>query len=133
MPSLQYYNMFFCFPYTILYYLSYNVHFLKMEKKFLFLPVRCCLPHINHSVWQVQLLGCLFMGVVSILLFVERSPPLYHAYFAMTVFLWTQILGQHQFINVLWRYLSGRKFNYVIKLLATGVVSVFILELLVWS
>ncbi|XVE83899.1 hypothetical protein DITRI_Ditri16bG0125300 [Diplodiscus trichospermus] len=82
---------------------------------------------------KVQLWGCLFMGVVSLLLSLERSPPLYHAYFAMTVFLWTQILNEYQFIKALWRDLSGRKFNYIIKLLAIGVVSVFILELLVRS
>ncbi|XWS44216.1 hypothetical protein CRYUN_Cryun15aG0025200 [Craigia yunnanensis] len=87
----------------------------------------------KYNTGKVQPWGCLFMGVVSVLLFLESSPPLYHAYFAMTVFLWTQILNEYQFIKALWRHISGRKFNYVIKLLATGVVSVFILELLVHS
>ncbi|XP_022774432.1 GPI ethanolamine phosphate transferase 1 isoform X4 [Durio zibethinus] len=82
---------------------------------------------------EVYLWGCLFMGITSFLLFLEHSPPLYHAYFAMTIFLWTQIFNEHQFIKALWRHLSGRKFNYVIKLLTTGVVSVFILEFLVHS
>ncbi|OMO59862.1 Sulfatase [Corchorus capsularis] len=87
----------------------------------------------KYNTGKVQFLGCLFMGVLSILLFLEHSPPLYHAYFAMTVFLWTQIFNWYQFIKALWRHLSGRKFNYAIKLLATAVVSVFILELLVHS
>ncbi|OMP08762.1 Sulfatase [Corchorus olitorius] len=87
----------------------------------------------KYNTGKVQFLGCLFMGVLSILLFLEHSPPLYHAYFAMTVFLWTQIFNEYQFIKALWRHLSGRKFNYVIKLLAAAVVSVFILELLVHS
>lgn len=73
------------------------------------------------------------MAVVSVLLFLEHSPPLYHAYFAMTIFLWTQILNEYKFIKALWRYLCGRKSDYVIKLLALGVVSVIILELLVHS
>ncbi|KAG4139929.1 hypothetical protein ERO13_D07G225200v2 [Gossypium hirsutum] len=82
---------------------------------------------------KAQLCGCLFMAVVSVLLFLERSPPLYHAYFAMTIFLWTQILNEYKFIKALWRYLRGRESDYVIKLLALGVVSVIILELLVHS
>nr|KJB11445.1 hypothetical protein B456_001G259600 [Gossypium raimondii]KJB11446.1 hypothetical protein B456_001G259600 [Gossypium raimondii] len=82
---------------------------------------------------KAQLCGCLFMAVVSVLLFLERSPPLYHAYFAMTIFLWTQILNEYKFIKALWRYLRGRESDYVIKLLALVVVSVIILELLVHS
>ncbi|MFQ6620596.1 hypothetical protein Gotur_000195 [Gossypium turneri] len=82
---------------------------------------------------KAQLCGCLFMAVVSVLLFLERSPPLYHAYFAMTIFLWTQILNEYKFIKALWRYLRGRESDYVIKLLALGLVSVIILELLVHS
>ncbi|XP_022774433.1 GPI ethanolamine phosphate transferase 1 isoform X5 [Durio zibethinus] len=87
----------------------------------------------KYNTGKVYLWGCLFMGITSFLLFLEHSPPLYHAYFAMTIFLWTQIFNEHQFIKALWRHLSGRKFNYVIKLLTTGVVSVFILEFLVHS
>lgn len=82
---------------------------------------------------KVYLCGCLFMGVLSILLFLEHSPPLYHAYTTMTVFLWTQIISEYWFIKALWKHLHGRKFNYIIKLLATTAVSVFILEFLVNS
>ncbi|KAB2075644.1 hypothetical protein ES319_A07G236600v1 [Gossypium barbadense] len=89
--------------------------------------------HEKSNTGKAQLCGCLFMAVVSVLLFLEHSPPLYHAYFAMTIFLWTQILNEYKFIKALWRYLCGRKSDYVIKLLALGVVSVIILELLVHS
>lgn len=81
---------------------------------------------------KVYLFGCLLMGVISVLLLVEHSPPLYHAYVAMTVFLWTQIFSEYRFILALWRYLSGRK-NYFVKLLVVGAASVFILEFLVNS
>ncbi|GMI68423.1 hypothetical protein HRI_000511600 [Hibiscus trionum] len=89
--------------------------------------------HQKFNTGKAQLCGCLFMAAVSLLLFLESSPPLYHAYFAMTVFLWTQILNEYKFIKAVWRHLSGKKSDYVIKLLATGVVSVVILELLVHS
>ncbi|KAE8689312.1 GPI ethanolamine phosphate transferase, putative isoform 2 [Hibiscus syriacus] len=89
--------------------------------------------HQKFNTGKAQLCGCLFMAVVSLLLFLERSPPLYHAYFAMTVFIWTQILNEYKFIKALWRHLSGKKLDFVIKLLATGVVSLIILELLVHS
>lgn len=73
------------------------------------------------------------MGVISVILYVEQSPPLYHAYIAMTVFLWTQILGDYQFVKALWRHLSGKKSNYAIKLLVTCAISILLLEFLVWE
>lgn len=71
------------------------------------------------------------MGAISILLLIERSPPLYHAYTAMTVFLWTQIFSEYRFIKSLWKQLHGRRVYYTAKILATCAVSVFILEFLV--
>lgn len=71
------------------------------------------------------------MGLFSIVLFIEHSPPLYHAYFAMTIFLWTQILGEYQFIKALLRYISRKKSKFVLKVLAIIAVSVILLELLV--
>lgn len=88
-----------------------------------------------HDAWQrnnktkVYLLA----GAISVLLFMEHSPPLYHAYFSMTVFLWTQIVGEYQFIKTLCRWLSWGKYNYIIKILAASAVSIFILEFLVNS
>ncbi|XP_030954035.1 GPI ethanolamine phosphate transferase 1 isoform X2 [Quercus lobata] len=82
---------------------------------------------------KINLCGCLFMGALSILLFLEHSPPLYHAYTTMTVFLWTRIINEYWSIRALWIYLRGRKFNYIIKLVVTSAVALFILELLVNS
>lgn len=82
---------------------------------------------------KVHLLGVLFIGFTSMLLRVEYSPPLYHAYAAMTVFLWNQIFSKYQFLRALWGYLSRRQSSYLIKLAATFVVSVIILEFLVHS
>ena len=69
--------------------------------------------------------------MLSILFLVERSPPLYHAYTAMTVFLWTKILSQYQFIVALLRSLWKEKVVYIIKLLAYCAVSIIVLEFLV--
>ncbi|XP_042499079.1 GPI ethanolamine phosphate transferase 1 [Macadamia integrifolia] len=82
---------------------------------------------------RVYLYGYLLMGIISIVLFLEHSPPLYHAYVAMTVFLWTKILSERQFLRAVWRHLSGSKFSSTVKLLATSAVSISILEFLVHS
>ncbi|XP_057996632.1 GPI ethanolamine phosphate transferase 1 isoform X2 [Hevea brasiliensis] len=87
----------------------------------------------KNKIGKVYLFGCLLMGAIFVLLYVEHSPPLYHAYFAMTVFLWTQILSECRFVKALWRHLSGKKFNYAIKLLATCAISIIFLEFLVNS
>ncbi|XP_052194978.1 uncharacterized protein LOC127803025 [Diospyros lotus] len=83
--------------------------------------------------WKVHFGGSLVMGSTCILLLLERSPPLYHAYTAMTVFLWTQIFSEYQFLKALWRDLVGRQSSYIIKLVATCAVSVAVLEFLVHS
>ncbi|XP_019161667.1 PREDICTED: GPI ethanolamine phosphate transferase 1 isoform X1 [Ipomoea nil] len=82
---------------------------------------------------KAYLCGGLLMGVVCVLLLYERSPPLYHAYIAMTIFLWTQIFSEYKFLTALWRYLGGRKCSYFLKLIATCIFSILILELLVIS
>ncbi|GMN42444.1 hypothetical protein TIFTF001_011660 [Ficus carica] len=82
---------------------------------------------------KVQVCGGLLMGVISTLLLLECSPPLYHAYTAMTVFLWTQIFSEYRFIKALWKQLHGRRVYYIAKILATCAVSVFISEFLVNS
>ncbi|KAJ0043214.1 hypothetical protein Pint_19496 [Pistacia integerrima] len=82
--------------------------------------------HQRNNTRKVYLMGCLLFGVICIKFILEQSPPLYHAYVAMTVFLWTQILSEYQFIQ-------GRKFNFIVKLLAIVAVSILILELLVNS
>ncbi|KAJ0098523.1 hypothetical protein Patl1_21937 [Pistacia atlantica] len=89
--------------------------------------------HQRNNTRKVYLMGCLLFGVICIKFILEHSPPLYHAYVAMTVFLWMQILSEYQFILALWRHLQGRKFNFIVKLLAIVAVSILILELLVNS
>ncbi|KAG2714471.1 hypothetical protein I3760_03G027900 [Carya illinoinensis] len=89
--------------------------------------------HQRNYTRKVYLFGCMLMGLLSVLLFLEHSPPLYHAYTTMTVFLWTQIVSEYWLIKALWKHLHGRKFNYIVKLLVTTVVSVVILEFLVNS
>lgn len=81
--------------------------------------------------WQVHLFGGLSMGVVCTVLLVEQSPPLYHAYVVMTMFLWTQIFSEYRFLKALCRYLCGKLNDYYLKLIATCIFSVIILELLV--
>ncbi|CAO2826102.1 unnamed protein product [Amaranthus hypochondriacus] len=87
----------------------------------------------SNKIGKVYVLGALLMGTLSILFLIERSPPLYHAYTAMTVFLWTQILSQYQFIVALLRSLWKEKLVYIIKLLAYCAVSIIVLEFLVNS
>nr|KYP63469.1 GPI ethanolamine phosphate transferase 1 [Cajanus cajan] len=82
---------------------------------------------------KIYLYGSMVTGMLCLLLLLEHSPPLYHAYMMMTSFLWVQIISEYQFIRTLWKHLSGRRTSYIIKLLATTAVSVFILEFLVNS
>ncbi|KAF6159865.1 hypothetical protein GIB67_032949 [Kingdonia uniflora] len=82
---------------------------------------------------QVYLCGAVLMGIISVLLYLERSPPLYHAYTATTIFLWTQILSEYQFLKEMWKALSGSKYNFLLKLLAASAMSIIILEFLVNS
>ncbi|KAL8162147.1 hypothetical protein V2J09_013636 [Rumex salicifolius] len=82
---------------------------------------------------KVYLCGCILMGVTSTLLLVDRSPPLYHAYTAMTIFLWTRIFTEHHFLIALWKSIFTRKSNEVLKIFAACIISLLILELLVYS
>ncbi|KAL0901011.1 hypothetical protein Bca101_084972 [Brassica carinata] len=82
---------------------------------------------------KVYLSGCLLMAILTVLNLVEHSPPLYHAYIGMTVFLWTQIFSEYRLIRGLWIYLRERKAGYFVKLLFAAAVAVVIVELLVHS
>lgn len=82
---------------------------------------------------QVYLCGFMLMTIISALMFLERSPPLYHLYTAMTVFLWTQICSEYPFLKAMWITISNSKINLIVKLGATSAVSVVILEFLVYS
>ncbi|XP_014629470.1 GPI ethanolamine phosphate transferase 1 isoform X2 [Glycine soja] len=82
---------------------------------------------------KIYLYGSMVTGMLCLLLLLEQSPPLYHAYIIMTSFLWVRIISEYQFIKTLWKHLSRRRMNYIIKLLAITAISVFILEFLVNS
>ncbi|XP_073018983.1 uncharacterized protein [Primulina eburnea] len=89
--------------------------------------------YLRKNTWKVYFSGCLLIGSVCMLLFMEHSPPLYHAYFAMTIFLWIQISCEYQFIKALWIYVHRKENAHLVKLVASFVVSVFVLEILVKS
>ncbi|MQL78216.1 hypothetical protein Taro_010638 [Colocasia esculenta] len=82
---------------------------------------------------KVYVVGCLLMGLFSAVLFLEKSPLLYHVYVAMTIFLWTRIFNNIQFIKATWRNLSGKKYTAIMKLCYTCIVALLILEFLVSS
>ncbi|KAJ4765331.1 GPI ethanolamine phosphate transferase 1 [Rhynchospora pubera] len=77
--------------------------------------------------------GCLLAGLLSFLLLLEKSPPLYHAYFLMTTFLWTQIMCNFQFLKAFCGELTKKSFMSHFKLLVTSCVAIFVLEFLVMS
>ncbi|XP_027153343.1 GPI ethanolamine phosphate transferase 1 isoform X2 [Coffea eugenioides] len=89
--------------------------------------------HLRKNTGKVYFIACLFSCLVCSLLLLEHSPPLYHAYAAMTIFLWTQIFSEYEFLLFLWRDLQRRESRYFIKLIATCIVSILILEMLVKS
>ncbi|KAJ0817082.1 putative Type I phosphodiesterase/nucleotide pyrophosphatase/phosphate transferase [Helianthus annuus] len=83
---------------------------------------------------KVYLCGSFIMALIFIVLYLEHSPPLYHAYFAMTVFLWTNIFSEHRFLRAIWKYfLQTIESRHIIELSATCIASIIILELLVRS
>ncbi|KAG9449833.1 hypothetical protein H6P81_009798 [Aristolochia fimbriata] len=82
---------------------------------------------------KVDLCGCIVMGVLSTLLFLQNTPFLYHIYVSMTVFLWTQIWKDFEILKAIWRYMFSCKFSYLVKLFAICVLTVLILEFLVMS
>eukprot|EP01018_Ginkgo_biloba_P022729 Gb_08705 [translate_table: standard] len=82
---------------------------------------------------RVRLFGGLLMGTFSIILLIEHSPPLYHIYLALAVFLWTEIFSDTRLLRAIWRALRVAKFTFIVKLLTTCFASFVILELLVTS
>ncbi|KQK00055.1 GPI ethanolamine phosphate transferase 1 [Brachypodium distachyon] len=87
----------------------------------------------NNTSMKVYIGGCLFMGLSSIILLLEKSPLLYHAYVFMTIFLWTRIVQNFEFMKSAWRELSNMPFKYIMNLLSCSVAALFILEFLVMS
>ncbi|PIN23567.1 hypothetical protein CDL12_03713 [Handroanthus impetiginosus] len=89
--------------------------------------------YLKKNIRKVYFFGCLLMGLVSTILLLEHSPPLYHAYFAMTIFLWVQICCEYQFLRALCGFMLGKEISYFVKFVAISIVSVVILEILVKS
>ncbi|KAL6899308.1 hypothetical protein ACP4OV_005966 [Aristida adscensionis] len=87
----------------------------------------------KNTSMKVYIGGCFFMGLSSIILLLEKSPLLYHAYVFMTIFLWTRIVQNFGFLKAVWRELSNMPFKYIVKLLSISVVALVVLELLVVS
>ncbi|EEC73484.1 hypothetical protein OsI_07815 [Oryza sativa Indica Group] len=89
--------------------------------------------YANNTSVKVYIVGCFIMGFSSIILLLEKSPLLYHAYLFMTIFLWTRIVQNFEFIKAVWRELSNMPFKYTMNLLNISVIALFILEFLVMS
>jgi phosphatidylinositol glycan class N len=73
------------------------------------------------------------MGLSSIILILEKSPLLYHAYVFMTIFLWTRIVQNFEFLKAVWREFSNIPFKYTLNLLISSGIALFVLEFLVCS
>lgn len=71
------------------------------------------------------------MGLSSIILLLEKSPLLYHAYVFMTIFLWTRIVQNFEFLKAVWREFSNMPFKYTLNLLISSGIALFVLEFLV--
>lgn len=87
----------------------------------------------GNTVRKVNLSGCILMGLLSVLLILEKAPLLYHAYVSMTAFLWTQIFCNVKFLKEIWSEVSRRTFISNMKLVAFSALSIIILEFLVAS
>ena len=71
------------------------------------------------------------MGLSSIILLLEKLPLLYHAYVFMTIFLWTRIVQNFEFLKAVWRELANKPFKYIFNVLTSSVVALLVLEFLV--
>ena len=71
------------------------------------------------------------MGLSSIILLLEKSPLLYHAYAFMTIFLWTRIVQNFEFLKAVWREFSNMPFKHTLNLLISSVIALSVLEFLV--
>ncbi|XP_057817181.2 uncharacterized protein LOC131030393 isoform X2 [Cryptomeria japonica] len=111
------------------------LHVLKCYTCFLATPYETRLKAGANEVRnkRVRIFGGLLMVLFSIILLIERSPPLYHIYLALAIFLWTEIFSDSSFIQALWRALQDSRLISIAKLMATCIVSFLILELLVSS
>jgi phosphatidylinositol glycan class N len=79
----------------------------------------------------VRLAGGIFMGICSLILFVERSPPLYHAYLGLSVFFWTDILSNMTLLRSIASAVQSAKVSQLLEVTATMAISFLVLEVLV--
>ncbi|CAM6114425.1 unnamed protein product [Calypogeia fissa] len=87
--------------------------------------------HLNSQ--QVRIAGGLLMGTCSVVLLIERSPPLYHVYLGLAMFFWVEILGDLASLRRALSALASIKISGLAKLLVLVTISFLILEFLVLS
>lgn len=79
----------------------------------------------------MRIAGGLLMGTCSVVLLIEKSPPLYHVYLGLAMFFWIEILGDLTSLRRAFSALASIKISGLVKLLILITVSFLILELLV--
>lgn len=81
--------------------------------------------------FQVYLCGFLFALVLSVVLYLQHSPPMYYAYYATTALLWTLIFGDFYILRAIWRRVSESRFDVLSKFIALSTLAVVISQFLV--
>ncbi|CAM6015687.1 unnamed protein product [Sphagnum balticum] len=81
----------------------------------------------------VRLAGGVLMGISSLLLIVEQSPPLYHLYLGLAVFFWTEILTDISLLQSIGLAIRSAKLSWLSKAIFACLISFLVLELLVAS
>ncbi|RCV07021.1 hypothetical protein SETIT_1G210700v2 [Setaria italica] len=109
------------------------LHVLQSYTSFPAILLKKALLHPKNTSMKVYVGGCFFMGLSSIILLLEKSPLLYHAYVFMTIFLWTRIVQNFEFLKAVWREFSNMPFKYTLNLLISSGIALFVLEFLVMS
>ncbi|KAG2651873.1 hypothetical protein PVAP13_1NG358857 [Panicum virgatum] len=109
------------------------LHVLQSYTSFPAILLKKALLHPKNTSMKVYIGGCFFMGLSSIILLLEKSPLLYHAYAFMTIFLWTRIVQNFEFLKAVWREFSNMPFKHTLNLLISSAIALFVLEFLVIS
>ncbi|RLN07161.1 hypothetical protein C2845_PM11G09300 [Panicum miliaceum] len=109
------------------------LHVLQSYTSFPAILLKKALLHPKNTSMKVYIGGCVFMGLSSIILLLEKSPLLYHAYAFMTIFLWTRIVQNFEFLKAVWREFSNMPFKHTLNLLICSAIALFVLEFLVIS
>jgi phosphatidylinositol glycan class N len=107
------------------------LHVLQSYTLFPAILLKKAILHPKNTSMKVYIVGCFFMGLSSIILLLEKSPLLYHAYAFMTIFLWTRIVQNFEFLKAVWREFSNMPFKHTLNLLISSAIALFVLEFLV--